>query len=532
MTIGKWLLESWDAATEEARNDLRRLFPDVERVLDEARERAEETRREIKETKDKIKKVRDDIDYIKTEAVDTVEDIDDIWDETGEKLQDRRDAVVDAAEGVKDSVETIDDKVKAGVDKAVKDLKKDAKRTAREALWAALVKNGDPAAVLIDGLSGALGKAGRTVGGAATGAIRDVFGSLDKLENTVRDNVTGAIRDVVGAGASTVARVNEALRGIGAAAERVIDAIGSIFGDSDADSAVQSCPGSSIADGGMLTDDGSADCSLVDGANTGSSVQDQLAAAKAAAQPSNSACCQGRPDQQSKYIYYVNGIGTDRRTHCQTIRRLREISCARVVGVFNDTEGFVTDIRRVADAREFLDQEMAGASEQDYPGFSPAVDTLKEVMTSEIAAGNEVNLVAHSEGGLISSLAAHRAISALEYAGLKDQIHNINITSMGSAAPAWPNGPTYTHYIHSNDFTPVYVGLGPGNDHAGQTHDGQKAEVIRFKGSKDRGFEIDPTINIFDTSFKRDHSISDVYLEYYRERTGGCSPNDEIRQSH
>lgn len=130
-----------------------------------------------------------------------------------------------------------------------------------------------------------------------------------------------------------------------------------------------------------------------------------------------------------------------------------------------------------------------------------------------------VDVVAHSEGGAITSLAAIRAKRALANGGMSDAIGKVNITSRGSAAPAWPDGPNYTHYLHVNDPVPSFLGLGDAAERPGAG-----ANVVRF-GGREKNF---PTEG--DAGFKRpfsatsldDHYADSSYLPYINERSGGC----------
>ena len=94
---------------------------------------------------------------------------------------------------------------------------------------------------------------------------------------------------------------------------------------------------------------------------------------------------------------------------------------------------------------------------------------------------------------------------------------------MGSAAPFWPNGPTYSHYVHVNDATPSSFGLGhSGAQDAGRA--GAGAEVIRFSGDPKGSAPFDDRQPRLDwlPAFTANHGVEDTYLRMQRQRNGGC----------
>ena len=209
-----------------------------------------------------------------------------------------------------------------------------------------------------------------------------------------------------------------------------------------------------------------------------------IAKAKAASPQSQSDCCKARPaSERNRTVYYINGINTPPAAHCKTLRMLRDMTCGKVIGIINDTEGAATDAIRTGDARQMIKDEMAGRAPRDYAGFSPAVHTMKEVMVHEATSGGHPLIYAHSEGAAITSLAATRAKNMLASGGMEEAMGNLSITSMGGAAPAWPDGPIYKHVIHVQDVVPNTLGLG---DKA--LRPGAGAEIIRFGGREVGGF--------------------------------------------
>ena len=85
---------------------------------------------------------------------------------------------------------------------------------------------------------------------------------------------------------------------------------------------------------------------------------------------------------------------------------------------------------------------------------------------------------------------------------------------MGSAAPQWPPGPSYTHYVHIDD--PVATSLGLGRDpkeaskRAGVDANGNPAKVIIFSGEPGGPYETEkPAKRLPDIN---DHFADSSYL--------------------
>jgi hypothetical protein len=96
------------------------------------------------------------------------------------------------------------------------------------------------------------------------------------------------------------------------------------------------------------------------------------------------------------------------------------------------------------------------------------------------------------------------------------------VKSFGSAAPQWPNGPEYEHYVHVNDFTPVTFGLGDDSASDGGRA-GNGAKVIRFSGDSNRGrFELDHLQKSMIPAPQANHDVTKIYVEMEKQQHGGC----------
>jgi len=82
---------------------------------------------------------------------------------------------------------------------------------------------------------------------------------------------------------------------------------------------------------------------------------------------------------------------------------------------------------------------------------------------------------------------------------------------MGSAAPNWPDGPQYEHYVHVDDLTPTPFGLGhDGADDAKRV--GAGAKVTRFSGDPHSGlpFESAKPVTSWTPAATANHGVEDT----------------------
>lgn len=356
--------------------------------------------------------------------------------------------------------------------------------------------------------------------------------AVDATDTVLRNAARATEHSIVDASSKGVAAANRGARWVGDRVDNVkqdavnvrdsivdkLEDLGLEFDDTPVAAPITPCP-DCMQDGDFMILNEEGACQRIAVGASHVEAQAAITEAKASTAPANSPCCKGKSNaQRSKIQYYTNGINTDAVSHCDTLKKLAEISCSRVVGIFNDTEGALKDAKRTADARQFLRDEMNGKTVREYNGFSPSVETIQKTMEIELLSGNEFNIIAHSEGGANTSLGTNRAIQSLKASGDSGLVQNANITSMGSAAPIWADGPNYNHYIHVNDTTPNLLGLGD-SDHNG----GAGSKVLRFSGSKSAGFTDNPMKRPYvPASPVRDHSITDSYFEYYNVTEGGC----------
>ncbi len=251
---------------------------------------------------------------------------------------------------------------------------------------------------------------------------------------------------------------------------------------------------------------------------------------------------------ETRVIFYVNGILTSPDEQCDTLQSIADDTGAVVVGVMNESEGFLRDTWQTAWDRLTLDVERTltswGIDAIDAIHQNHAAAVLTNVIVQRVRAGKHVELWGHSQGGAIVSLALHRAARQLEREGLWPITRDgtpvedaIRVVSLGSAAPVWlpgevPRGPRYEHYIHLRDVTPVLFGLGTLSNFEtlGKARSGGYASVTFFDGEPetseplreydDKTFE---NLSLRDLAPEHFHGMTDPYLRMYTQKRGGWS---------
>lgn len=211
--------------------------------------------------------------------------------------------------------------------------------------------------------------------------------------------------------------------------------------------------------------------------------------------------------RNNETLIYVNGINTSKDAQLNSLQNIADRSGSRVVGVHNATEGMVSDLKQCV--MDKLDK-----------GRNPAVDTLADTVYDEIKAGRDVHLLAHSQGGLITSRALSHVAKRLRIedgmskADAQKLLSQVKVESFGAAAYRYPDGPEYVHYVNRADPVPDLFGLGVALD---------KPDPLRHagKGAKVNHF-FEPHLNPIAS-----HSFDTVYLDHRvpfdQARTGDFS---------
>lgn len=197
------------------------------------------------------------------------------------------------------------------------------------------------------------------------------------------------------------------------------------------------------------------------------------------------------PNPTETFVY-VNGISNTKDQQFNSMQAIADKTGAKVVGVHNATEGMVTDLAQCV--KDKLDK-----------GKNPAVDTLADTVYSELKAGHDVHLFAHSQGALVTSRALNdvanrlRIEDGMSKADVEKAMSKLKVETFGGAAAHFPDGPQYVHYVNNKDIVPTWFGQGNGKGVDEWARDGGKGAVIhRFE----QGSGISGT-----------HSLNEVYLQ-------------------
>jgi hypothetical protein len=173
----------------------------------------------------------------------------------------------------------------------------------------------------------------------------------------------------------------------------------------------------------------------------------------------------------TRTMLYVNGINTTKDAQFSSLQNIANKTGAKVIGIHNATEGMAADLAQCV--KDKLDK-----------GRNPAVDSLADTLYTELKAGRSVDLMAHSQGGLITSRALNdvqrrlRIEDGMSKADAQKLMSKVNVETFGAAAGRYPDGPTYVHYVNRADPVPSLFGLGPIADKWNPLVNGGKGSVV------------------------------------------------------
>jgi hypothetical protein len=209
-------------------------------------------------------------------------------------------------------------------------------------------------------------------------------------------------------------------------------------------------------------------------------------------------------------IYYVNGIQNTASFQSQSIQNIANATGGEVVGIHNSTEGLGLDLQQCV-----LDKLPS------FQSTNAATRALANQIVKDIEAGRPVHLMAHSQGGLVTSGALTIVKDYLETMKPANKaqadaiLKNIKVETFGSAAASWPYGPQYTHYINENDTVPMITGLGRQADPARQQNAGGDRATIHFIRDDPRtpdALRWSPETNALPDGDIPAHDFNDGYL--------------------
>ena len=174
-------------------------------------------------------------------------------------------------------------------------------------------------------------------------------------------------------------------------------------------------------------------------------------------------------------VLFVNGIRTSLTRQADALEDIADALELPVVGLHNATAGAAGDVLQTLqdkinglasdlvshsitfDTAMFalhLEPVVAWLGTTDLSG-NLAVASLKKVIHDQLAAGQPVHLVCHSQGALITARAIVEARAQLEAelspVEVVKAIRTIRVESLGGVATTWPDGPQYVHYVNEMD---------------------------------------------------------------------------------
>lgn len=262
--------------------------------------------------------------------------------------------------------------------------------------------------------------------------------------------------------------------------------------------------------------------------------------------------------QTNRRILYINGIGTNRAAHAYTLKLISVVSGAAVIGIYNQS-GDGKSTNPIFDLVQCLG---------DKTGLSnnPATRTLAKAVYDSCVSGVYLNIVAHSQGAIITSRGLRQGIGLLldRYGRMSSKVRPyienverrrgffesvmrgaigaddrdrllleialrqeilplveerlgsfVSVQTFGGAGRFFPNGPLYRHVYNAWD--PVPNLFGQGDIFTGPGRGAVVEQINRNTGSPITDFD--------------DHSMDRVYLQssqYFVDRNGKRVDNNYI----
>jgi hypothetical protein len=182
----------------------------------------------------------------------------------------------------------------------------------------------------------------------------------------------------------------------------------------------------------------------------------------------------GKPLTGGKCLF-VNGIKNTVDSQARTMQSISNKLGCEVVGIHNSTHGMARDLG------ECVKDKM-------NVGTNGSHKTLRDAVYNHVGGDNykqPLNIIAHSQGGIITSRAIRDARNQLrtehpEWSPqqLNERMGHVFVQTNGGGAQRYPSGPHYEHNI--NRFDPVGQLPGIGGGVFGDA--GKKGEVRHFEG--------------------------------------------------
>ncbi len=158
--------------------------------------------------------------------------------------------------------------------------------------------------------------------------------------------------------------------------------------------------------------------------------------------PNNGRACEGK-------CLYVNGMNCSLSSQMKSLQEIANTTGHEVIGIHNATEGFIKDVGQCITDKMNI-------------GNNGAHKTLTDTIYNHIKSKPDepLNIVAHSQGGIITSRALRDVKNRLRLEdGLSSQqatnaMKNIRVQTAGAAAVNYTDGPQYLHHVNTRDPVP------------------------------------------------------------------------------
>lgn len=162
--------------------------------------------------------------------------------------------------------------------------------------------------------------------------------------------------------------------------------------------------------------------------------------------PNNGRALQGK-------ALYVNGMNTPLSSQAKSMQHIANSTGKEVIGIHNATHGFLRD------GLECTTDKMNVFNNGSHRTLTEAIYQHVKTRPNE-----PLDLVAHSQGGIITSRALHdvknrlRREDGLSKPEVEQALSNVRIQTAGAAAVSYPTGPKYLHHVNTKDMVPQTFG--------------------------------------------------------------------------
>lgn len=188
---------------------------------------------------------------------------------------------------------------------------------------------------------------------------------------------------------------------------------------------------------------------------------------------------------------FINGVGGRPEDNAYQSQLMADATGAKVIGFYNATEGWVSDMLQTIGDRLGI-------------GRNRAVDSLARTVHERIQRGESTRLLGHSQGAMIISRALEQVRGRLEKGGLsagqiEAKLSLVSVETFGGAARVYPDGPKYDHYVNGFDPVTLFSGWALGTG-VPWVNAGKGARVHKF----------------WDLQFSPSVHSPELYLSHYR----------------